>query len=104
MRYKIIRSSLVEHDLENIQDYIASVGGVRSASRISREINSTILKLSDFPHVGTVRHDIMPNLRAIPAAEKATICFTINDETRTVKIVCIAYAGQNWQAIARDRE
>ncbi len=104
MRYKIIRPSHVEHDLENIQDYIAPVGGVRSASRISREINSTILKLRDFPHVGTVRDDIIPDLHAIPAAEKAVICFTVDDEVRVVKIVCVTYAGQDWQTIAKDRK
>jgi len=69
-----------------------------------REIRQRITGLGGVPHIGTVRNDVVPGLRAIPAVEKATICFTVNDETRTVKIICVTYAGQDWQTIARERE
>ena len=78
------------------------VAGVRIAARIVREIEERIGKLRDYPHIGTV-HDIAPGLRALPTAEKGVICFTVDDEARTVRIVCVTYAGQDWQTIAGQR-
>jgi plasmid stabilization system protein ParE len=69
-----------------------------------REIRYRIADLRTVPHIGTVRSDIVPRLRALPATEKTVICFTIDDETRIVNIVWITYAGQDWQKIARRRE
>lgn len=68
------------------------------------EIKQSITNLKNYPHIGTVRGEIVSGLRALPSAEKAVICFTVNDETHTVKIVCVTYAGQDWQKIAKARE
>jgi plasmid stabilization system protein ParE len=103
-RYRIERHPLVEGDLDAIQDYIAPFAGVDGTLKIIRTIRRRIEELAGFPHIGTVRNEIVPGLRALPAAEKATICFVVNDEIRTVKIVCVTYAGQDWQQIARSRE
>ena len=40
----------------------------------------------------------------IPSGNKAVICFTVDDDTRTVRIICVTYAGQDWQRIAKSRE
>lgn len=60
-------------------------------------------RLLDYPHIGTVRHDIHPGLRALPAGEKGVICFTVDDRAETVHIICVTYAGADWQARARGR-
>jgi len=104
MRYEITRHLLVESDIENIQDFIAEFAGLASAERKSFEIERTFEQHQDFPHIGTVRNEIVPGLHALPSADKAVICVTINDETKTVKIVCVTYAGQDWQKIARTRQ
>lgn len=103
-RYVIERHPLIESDLETIQDYIAPFAGVDTTLRIMRKIRERIVDLSLFPHVGTIRDEIIPGLRALPAAEKAIVCFSVRDETRIVKIVCVTYAGQDWQKIAAERE
>jgi toxin ParE1/3/4 len=103
-RYRITRHPLVERDLDTIQDYIAPFAGVGATLRIMREIRQRITDLAGVPHIGTVRNDVVPGLRAIPAAEKAVVSFTVNNETHTVKIICVTYAGQDWQTIARERE
>jgi toxin ParE1/3/4 len=104
MRYRFTLHPLVERDLENIQDFIAPVAGVRSARRIAHEIKERIKRLCDYPHIGTVRSEIAAGLRAIPSAEKAVTCFTVNNNRRIVHIVCVTYAGQDWQEIARKRQ
>ena len=91
-------------DLDAIDEFIADYAGDRAASRILDEIKSSISRLVDFPKIGTVRNEIVPGLRALPVADKVTVCFTVNDKTRTVKIVCITYAGQDWQKISAERE
>ena len=103
-RYRITRHPLVERDLDMIQDYIAPFAGVSATLRIMQIIRQRIAELRSVPHIGMIRNDVTPGLRAIPSVEKATICFTVNDETRTVKIICVTYAGQDWQTIARERE
>ncbi len=37
------------------------------------------------------------------AAEKAVICFTVDDETLTVFIIAVTYAGADWQARVAER-
>ncbi len=46
------------------------------------EITAFISRLPDFPKIGTIGDDLAPGLRAIPAPEKAVVCFTVDDLTR----------------------
>jgi plasmid stabilization system protein ParE len=103
-RYAIDRHPLVRNDLFEIARFIGEYSGYSLADKKVDEIERSIAGLEELPHIGTVRSDILPGLRAIPSAEKAVVCFTVNDETHTVKIICITYAGQDWQTIARQRE
>jgi plasmid stabilization system protein ParE len=103
-RFTITYHSEAGDDFDLIDEFIAAYAGETAASKVIDEIRSTISKLTDFPRIGTVRNEIVPGLRALPSAGKATICFTVNDETHTVKIVCVTYAGQDWQQIAKSRE
>jgi toxin ParE1/3/4 len=104
VRYRIVRHDEVRFDLAGILDFVGNHVGYAIGKRKIAEISESIAKLVDFPHIGTVRSDIAPDLRALPCAEKAVICFTVDDQTKTVKIVCVTYAGQDWQKIARNRE
>jgi plasmid stabilization system protein ParE len=94
----------VSRDFASILDLIAGYAGHAIGRSKVSEIKKSISSLKDYPHIGSVRPDIMPGLRAIPCAEKAVICFTVNDDTHTVRIICVTYAGQDWQSIARSRE
>jgi plasmid stabilization system protein ParE len=87
-----------------IAQMVGDYAGYRLADKKVDEIEHSLANLEDFPHIGTVRNEIVPGLRALPAAEKATICFIVNDEARIVKIVCVTYAGRDWQKIAKARE
>lgn len=104
MRYSISRHPLAEGDFERIQDFIAPVAGIQIARRIVREIKERIAGLRDYPNIGTVHSDVRPGLRALLSGDKAVICFTVDDERGVVRIICVTYAGQDWQRIARARE
>lgn len=103
MRYRITRHPLVRDDLSAITSLIGDYAGYAVARRKVLELQRAMANLLDYPHVGTVRSDIYPGLRAIPAAEKAVICFTVDDETLTVFIIAVTYAGADWQARVAER-
>ncbi|GES50305.1 hypothetical protein Rhsp01_31100 [Rhizobium sp. NBRC 114257] len=103
MRYAITKHPLVEGDLFDIVDFISSYAGIEVGLAKIDEITEFIDKLTDFPHVGTVRTDIGPKLRAIPASEKAVVCFTVDDATQVVHIICISYAGADWMSRVEKR-
>jgi toxin ParE1/3/4 len=103
VRYRVTRNEEVRFDLAAILDLVGNYVGYTIGKQKVAEINRTISKLADFPHIGSPRNDIVPGLRALPSAEKGVICFTVDEEARTVRIICVTYAGQDWQAIAGQR-
>jgi plasmid stabilization system protein ParE len=56
------------------------------------------------PPVGTLHHDIYPNLRAIPVARKGVITFVVDDAELSVFIVSITYADADWLGRVHLRE
>ena len=103
MRYTITKHPLVEHDLFDITDLITSYSGLETGMRKVDEIVGFIVRLADFPKVGTVRDEICNGLRAIPATDKAVVCFIVDDESRTVHVICISYAGADWMSEIQKR-
>ena len=96
MGYRILRHPEVERDVFDIVDLIAGYAGERVAARKLAEIEQTLKALSETPHIGSLRDDLHPELRAIPAARKGVITFTVDDEAQVVYVVSIAYAGADW--------
>lgn len=103
MSYTIIRHPGVEADLLEITRYIASYAGLAVGKAKVDEIIAFINRLADYPKIGSLRSELRPGLRAIPAADKATVCFRVDDERRQVVILCISYAGADWAFRIKDR-
>ncbi len=103
MNYRVIQHPLVGSDLLDITAFIASYAGLAIGKAKVDEITRFISKLSDFPKIGSTRDDILTGLRAIPAAEKAVVCFTVNDDSRTVYVLCVSYAGSEWASRVKER-
>ena len=103
MNYKITRYDDVKFDLAAILDLVGNYAGYDVGKRKVGEIEVTFSGLSRFPHLGSRRDDIFPGLRVIQSGEKAIVCFVVNDGDRIVRIICVTYAGQDWQRIARER-
>lgn len=96
MVYRIIRHPLVDDDFYDIADFISGYSGPATALAKVEDIVRAIDNLADFPHVGSIRNEVFEGLRAIPAGQKGVVCFTIDEEDKTVFIICVTYAGADW--------
>jgi plasmid stabilization system protein ParE len=99
MRYQITRHPLVRSDLANIVTMIGEYAGYTVAQNKFVDLEKTIRNLQDYPHTGTLRGKV----RVIPAAVKGVICFQVDDVTRTVFVVCVTYAGADWESRVQAR-
>ena len=98
MTYRIRFHPAVADDLASIVELIADFAGPQAAERRLSEIEAVISSLADTPLKGSVRSEIAPGLRAIPAGRKAVIAFTVNEAEREVLVHVIGYAGSDWIA------
>ena len=96
MSYRIVYHPEIRNDLLNISKLIADYAGSDIAQAKLAEIKTTILSLQETPHIGSLRDETYPGLRAIPAAGKGVIAFAVDDDLKTVYLVSITYAGANW--------
>ncbi len=98
MTYKVFRHPEVDQDIYDIVDLIARYAGVKVAERKLSEIEATVKALARTPHIGSIRDDIAPGLRAIPTAKKGVVAFTVDDAEESVFIISMTYAGADWIA------
>jgi plasmid stabilization system protein ParE len=89
---------LVADDLLTISELIEDYAGSQIARRKLAEIAEVAQSLRSLPHRGTRRDHILPGLRAIPAARRAVIAFTIDDTAQEVRVLAITYGGADWIA------
>jgi len=101
--YRIRYHPLVERDLDSIAYWIMDHAGDEIARRKLTEIEQTITNLAHVPHRGSVRDDIAPGLRAIPAARRAVIAFTVDDAAAEVVIQAVTYGGADWMGRIHSR-
>lgn len=102
--YELLYHPAAEDDLVQIFTLIEEYSGVDSALRKLQAIEHVTDSLTDFPYKGTVRDEVLAGLRAIPAADKGVICFTIDENDHAVVILAVSYAGSDWAARVRDRQ
>lgn len=82
---------------------MADYSGRTVAERRLAEIEAAVLALAETPHKGSLRHEIAPGLRAIPAGRRAVVAFTVDDATRTILVHAITYGGADWITAVRRR-
>ena len=66
------------------------------AERKLDEIAAVVRALAHTPHKGSIRDEIAPGLRAIPAAGRGVVVFVVDDEARRVLVKAIGHAGSDW--------
>lgn len=96
MTYRIRYHPLVARDLDAIARWILDYAGPDIAARKLAEIEAAIATLKDTPHKGSLRTEIAPGLRAIPAGRKAVIAFVVDNDAAEVLIYAITYGGADW--------
>jgi plasmid stabilization system protein ParE len=98
LNYRIKFHPLVARDLDTIAQVIIDYAGPDIAARKLAEIEAAIATLRATPHKGSIRDEIAPGLRAIPAGRKAVIAFVVDDDAKEVLIYAITYGGADWIA------
>ena len=101
--YRIRFHPLVSRDLELIARWITEYAGSEAADRKLSEIEDAITGLARTPHKGSIRDEIAPGLRAIPAGRRAVIAFAVDDGAEEVLIQAVTYSGGDWAGRTRDR-
>lgn len=96
MIYRIRFHPLVARDLDAIANWIIDYAGPEVAARKLSEIEATIATLKTTPHKGSLRDEIAPGIRAIPAGRKAVVAFVVDDEAAEVLIYAVTYGGADW--------
>lgn len=103
MTHRIRFHPLVARDLDAIARWILDYSGPDIAARKLAEIEAAIATLKDSPHKGSLRADIAPGLRAVPAGRKAVVAFAVDDEAAEVPIFAVTYGGANWVSRSKAR-
>lgn len=98
MTYRIRFHPAVADDLASIAELIATYAGPEAAERRLSEIEAVISSLAETPFKGSIRSEIAPRLRAIPAGRKAVIAFSVIEAEREVLVHVISYAEADWIA------
>jgi toxin ParE1/3/4 len=93
----------ISHDLRGIARSMLPHAGTVTSNRIITELRNAARSLQETPHRGTLRHEVMPNLRAIPAARRGVVVFTVDEVAREVFVHIIAYGGADWLSRLADR-
>ena len=96
MRYRVIRHPLVDRDIARIAAFLLEHTTYRSAAEKIAALDADVNALGEHPHRGTRRDEILPGLRAIPAAGKGVIAFQVDEESRVVRILSAAWGGADW--------
>lgn len=103
MNYRTRYHPLVARDLDAIAHWILDYAGPDAAASKLAEIEAAIATLKATPHKGSLRKEIAPGLRAIPAGRKAVIAFVVDDDTREVLIYAVTNGGADWIGRTRAR-
>jgi plasmid stabilization system protein ParE len=96
MRYLVRFHPAVSDDLRGIARSMLPYAGRATTARIISELRDAALSLRETPHRGSLRNEIMPGLRAIPAGRRGVIAFTVDDKRGEVFVHVIAYGGADW--------
>ncbi|MEZ5823331.1 MAG: type II toxin-antitoxin system RelE/ParE family toxin [Geminicoccaceae bacterium] len=94
-RYRLVRHPLVTRDIERIVDFLLEYTSADAIATKLARLETDIEALADQPWRGTGHNDILEGLRILPSAHKGLIAFTIDEPTRTVKILSITWTGAN---------
>ena len=103
MRYTLLRAEAVARDLELIFEFLyeaalqfgedSPAAFDRAAVRI-RAIEEAMEALSEVPHQGTRRDDLLPGLRQVTKG-RAVFYFDVDNSARSLTVLAIFYGGQD---------
>ncbi len=101
MSYRVVLSAEARADLEEIADYLESVMAPRPAREYLRSLVEAVERLGDTPQRGTVRDEVLPGLRAIPAHGSTVMVFQIDEALREVRGLRLVPGSADWMGRIR---
>ncbi|WP_448949802.1 type II toxin-antitoxin system RelE/ParE family toxin [Labrys neptuniae] len=84
-----------ERHLQDLQYYIATEAGPKTAGRYIERVIDYCLGLETFPLRGTPRNDLRPGLRILGFERRVVIAYSVEDAV--VVIHGIFYGGQDFE-------
>jgi toxin ParE1/3/4 len=102
MTYRVVFSPEAQTQLVEIYRYIADAASPTIAANFTEAIVACCEGFSQFPHRGTQRDDIRPDLRVTGFRRRASIAFAITGDV--VTILGVFYGGQDYEAALRDED
>lgn len=96
MNCRIRYHPLVARDLDAIVQWIHDYAAPEAATRKLAEIEAAIATLKATPHKGSLRDEIAPGLRAIPAGRKAVVAFVVDEHAAEVLVYAVTCGGADW--------
>ncbi|CAM2070427.1 Type II toxin-antitoxin system RelE/ParE family toxin [Sulfidibacter corallicola] len=100
MNYRVVFSPEAGDQLEALYRFLATEASHDVAMRYTEAIVSYCESLRTFPHRGTKRDDIRPNLRVTNYKKRVVIAFKV--EADLISIIGIFYGGQNFETMLRE--
>ncbi|CAI2936809.1 type II toxin-antitoxin system RelE/ParE family toxin [Aminobacter niigataensis] len=102
MSHSVLFTPEAQQQLDELETHIAGVGSPTVAARYVDSIVDYCENLQTFPHRGTRRDDLRPELRTLGFRRRVTILFEVAADT--VNIIGVYYGGQDYEAALRDSE
>lgn len=101
MAFRVIYSREAQSHLIAIDRYIAREASPRIAHRFVDGLVARCDSLAEFPFRGSPRDDIRPGMRTMVFRRRATIIYSIENET--VIIIGVLYAGRDITSLSLER-
>jgi toxin ParE1/3/4 len=92
--YRIVFRPAARADLKAIYDYISQQASRKTAGEYIARIETVCMALKDFPERGSLRDDLLPDIRIIGFERRTAIAFIVHSDT--VRILRIFYGGHNF--------
>lgn len=92
---RVFKRPEAETDLEDIWWYIAQ-NNLLDADKFLDRLQEKLLKLAEFPQMGTSRDELRPSLRSFSTGNYLIFYFPLSDG---IDIVRILHGARDWEAI-----
>jgi toxin ParE1/3/4 len=99
---RVLKRPEVVVDLEDIWWYVAQ-NSLRDADKLLDNIQEKLLRLAEFPQMGTSQNDLKPSLRSFAAGNYLIFYFPLTDGIDVVRVLhgardleAIFQSGESW--------
>ena len=92
---RVFKRPEAETDLEDIWWYIAQ-NNLLDADKFLDRLQEKLVKLAEFPQMGTSRDELRPSLRSFSVGNYLVFYFPLSDG---IDIVRVLHGARDWEAI-----